>query len=289
MAQADSRDISVTFPVYYPQKNQQQRRRRDVQVQIAPARAGQGTVDMGKRRILVVEDEADIADLLGLHLADLCDDVIIARDGHEGMLRATGEMWSLIILDLRLPGPDGLQICRAVRRNRPYQPILMLTSKSSELDRVLGLETGADDYLTKPFSVLELAARVRAIFRRIASISVGEGVADGHSTINSGDIVIDAHTRQVQLNGQTIDLTAKEFDLLSYFARHPGRVFRRADLLDKVWGYGHDGYEHTVNSHINRLRAKIERNPSKPKRIVTVWGVGYKFVGDADAGRARAS
>ena len=278
----------MKFPVYYPQKNQDERRRRDIQVSIGPS-ASQGTVDMGKRRILVVEDEADIADLLGLHLADLCDEVVIARDGHEGMLRATEEMWSLIILDLRLPGPDGLQICRAVRRNRPYQPILMLTSKSSELDRVLGLETGADDYLTKPFSVLELAARVRAIFRRIASISVSESPADGQSTINSGDIVIDAHTRQVKLNGQAIELTAKEFDLLSYFARHPGRVFRRADLLDKVWGYGHDGYEHTVNSHINRLRAKIENNPSKPSRIVTVWGVGYKFVGESEPGRARAS
>ena len=279
----------MKLPVYYPQKNQYARPRRDIQVSIAPSSASQGTVDMGKRRILVVEDEADIADLLGLHLADLCDEVVIARDGHEGMLRATQEMWSLIILDLRLPGPDGLQICRAVRRNRPYQPILMLTSKSAELDRVLGLETGADDYLTKPFSVLELAARVRAIFRRIASISVSESPADGQSTINSGDIVIDAHTRQVKLNGQAIELTAKEFDLLSYFARHPGRVFRRADLLDKVWGYGHDGYEHTVNSHINRLRAKIENNPSKPSRIVTVWGVGYKFVGESEPGRARAS
>lgn len=233
---------------------------------------------MQKRRILVVEDEADIADLIALHLTDLCDELVVACDGHEGMLRARNETWSLIVLDLRLPGPDGLEICRALRRDRPYQPVLMLTSKSSELDRVLGLETGADDYLTKPFSVLELVARVRAIFRRIANIpQTAETAPASEATINAGDISINTQTREVTLDGRTIELTAREFDLLNHFAQHPGRVFRRADLLDKVWGYGHDGYEHTVNSHINRLRAKIETNPSKPQRIVTVWGVGYKF------------
>ena len=154
----------------------------------------------------------------------------------------------------------------------------MLTSKSSELDRVLGLETGADDYLTKPFSVLELVARVRAMFRRIENLQgMTEPTEDKHSVVSSGDLSIDATRREVLLAGKQIDLTAREFDLLDHFARHPGRVFRRADLLDKVWGYGHEGYEHTVNSHINRLRAKIENNPSDPKRIVTVWGVGYKF------------
>lgn len=233
---------------------------------------------MSKRRILVVEDEKDIADLLTLHLGDLCDEVVVACDGYEGMQKATTETWSLVILDLRLPGPDGLEICRAIRRERSYQPVLMLTSKSSELDRVLGLETGADDYLTKPFSVLELTARVRAIFRRIANIQRASeiGRSDG-SAIVSGSMRIDPHTREVTLCGEAVELTAREFDLLNHFARHPGRVFRRADLLDKVWGYGHEGYEHTVNSHINRLRAKIENNPSKPEIIVTVWGVGYKF------------
>ena len=233
---------------------------------------------MSRRRILLVEDEQDIADLVALHLDDLCDEVVVARDGYEGLRQATSEEWALIILDLRLPGPDGLQICRTVRRDRSYQPILMLTSKSAELDRVLGLETGADDYLTKPFSVLELVARVRAIFRRIESVQKkSDGELAGNSAIQAGALTIDPTRREVLLGQQAIELTAREFDLLDYFARHPGRVFRRADLLDSVWGYGHEGYEHTVNSHINRLRAKIEANPSKPEMIVTVWGVGYKF------------
>ena len=233
---------------------------------------------MNKRRILLVEDEQDIAELVALHLGDLCDEFIVAKDGYEGKRLATSGSWALTILDLRLPGPDGLEICRAIRRERPYQPILMLTSKSAELDRVLGLETGADDYLTKPFSVLELVARVRAIFRRIDNMQQVQLVDDAfRNTVKTGNLTIDPGRREVTLGNKQIDLTAREFDLLDYFARHPGHVFRRADLLDKVWGYGHEGYEHTVNSHINRLRAKIENDPSKPEMIVTVWGVGYKF------------
>lgn len=195
------------------------------------------------------------------------------------MRLATSEHWSLVILDLRLPGPDGLEICRAIRRDRPYQPVLMLTAMTSELDRVLGLETGTDDYLTKPFSVLELVARVRAIFRRIESLQQQTADNGAGTTVSIGKMTIDPSRREVTVDGRAIELTAREFDLLDYFARHPGRVFRRSDLLDKVWGYGHEGYEHTVNSHINRLRAKIEDNPSKPEIIVTVWGVGYKFSG----------
>ena len=233
---------------------------------------------MNKRRILLVEDEHDIAELVSLHLGDLCDEFVVARDGYEGMRLATSGSWALTILDLCLPGPDGLEICRAIRRERPYQPILMLTSKSAELDRVLGLETGADDYLTKPFSVLELVARVRAILRRIENMQQAPQVeADSREEVSIGGLVINSSRREVTLGSRQIDLTAREFDLLDYFARHPGRVFRRADLLDKVWGYGHEGYEHTVNSHINRLRAKIENDPSRPEMIVTVWGVGYKF------------
>ena len=232
--------------------------------------------EVSSRRILLVEDEHDIADLVALHLGDVCDEVIIARNGHDGMRLATSSDWALIILDLRLPGPDGLEICRAVRRERAYQPIMMLTSKSSELDRVLGLETGADDYLTKPFSVLELAARVRAILRRVENLSQAPKVANG-TAIRAGAVNIDPDRREVTLNGDPVELTAREFDLLAHFVKHPGHVFRRADLLDKVWGYGHEGYEHTVNSHINRLRSKIEKDPSHPEMIVTVWGVGYKF------------
>jgi len=230
---------------------------------------------MTQRRILVVEDEKDISDLVALHLDDLCDELHSARNGYEGMRMATADNWDLIILDLMLPGPDGLEICRTIRRERPYQPVLMLTSKSSELDRVLGLETGADDYITKPFSVLELVARVRAIFRRIENLK--HCTPEVEPVIAFGELKIDLSRREVILGDRFVELTAREFDLLAFFAQNPGRVFRRAELLDKVWGYGHEGYEHTVNSHINRLRAKIEQDPSKPEIVATVWGVGYKF------------
>ncbi|MGI9263005.1 MAG: response regulator transcription factor [Woeseiaceae bacterium] len=235
---------------------------------------------MTQRRILVVEDEKDISDLVALHLGDLCDELQSASDGHEGMRLATKDHWDLIILDLMLPGPDGLEICRTVRRERPYQPVLMLTSRSAELDRVLGLETGADDYITKPFSVLELVARVRAIFRRIDNL--GQAGTAQDPKIRAGNLSLDLSRREVILDQRHIELTAREFDLLAFFAQHPGRVFRRAELLDQVWGYGHEGYEHTVNSHINRLRSKIENDPSQPRYIATVWGVGYKFALQTD-------
>ncbi len=233
---------------------------------------------MPQRRILLVEDESDIADLVVLHLRDTCDEIVVAHDGHEGMRLALEQTWSLVILDLRLPGPDGIEICRALRIARARQFIMMLTSKSEELDRVLGLESGADDYVTKPFSVLELAARVRALLRRVEASHTASVHENANSAeITAGPISLEPQKRQVRLSGALVDLTAREFDLLDCFIRHPGRVFRRVDLLDHVWGYGHDGYEHTVNSHINRLRAKIEDDPSTPQLIVTVWGVGYKF------------
>ena len=230
---------------------------------------------MAQRKVLVVEDEQDIAALLSLHLEDLDCDVTLAADGHEGMRHAFSRDWDLVILDIRLPGPDGLSICRALRRESRYLPILMLTSKSSELDRVLGLELGADDYVTKPFSVSELMARVKAIFRRVESME--KRFPGGSETLSIGPVKIDANGREVLVNDRPMPLTAREFDLLLHFARHPGRVFSRAQLLDSVWGYGHDGYEHTVNSHINRLRSKIEPDPAQPEVIVTVWGVGYKL------------
>ena len=230
---------------------------------------------MEKRKVLVVEDEFDIAQLIRLHLHDIDCDVTLAADGHEGMRQALAQQWDLVMLDLRLPGPDGLSICRALRREQTYTPILMLTSKSSELDRVLGLELGADDYVTKPFSVSELMARVKAIFRRVESLEK-RYLTDTETTV-LGPLAIDTAGREVLLHEQPISLTAREFDLLLHFVRHPGQVFSRAQLLDSVWGYGHEGYEHTVNSHINRLRAKIEKNPSQPEYIVTVWGVGYKL------------
>jgi DNA-binding response OmpR family regulator len=228
------------------------------------------------RKILVVEDNKDLARLLELHLRDLTYDVDLAFDGDAGWIQITSKPYDLIILDLMLPGIDGLEICRRIRSRPTYTPILMLTSKSTELDRVLGLEIGADDYVTKPFSIRELMARVKAIFRRINELQ-SDRRQDTQPLIRAADLVIDPQRRTVNLSDRTIDLTAKEFDLLLHFARHAGRVFTRSQLLDEVWGYGHDGYEHTVNSHINRLRAKIEANPAQPCYILTVWGVGYKF------------
>lgn len=227
------------------------------------------------RNVLVVEDNEDIARLVKLQLTELSCTVKVAYDGNVGLAEAESRPYDLIVLDLMLPGVDGLEICRRVRAKSRYTPILMLTAKSSELDRVLGLEMGADDYLTKPFSVMEFAARVKAIFRRVESLASEQSGAA--KVIEAGDLRIDSEKRAVSLDGKAIELTAKEFDLLLHFAENPGRVYTRSQLLDKVWGYSHSGYEHTVNSHINRLRAKIEKNPNQPEYVQTVWGVGYKF------------
>ena len=228
------------------------------------------------QRILVIEDNEDLAHLLEINLKDLFYEVDLAHDGVAGLKMAETGTYNLVILDLMLPGMDGLEICRRLRSRTAYVPILMLTSKSSELDRVLGLEIGADDYVTKPFSIRELIARVKAIFRRVDSLQAGLTEHE-LNIISVGDLVIDPDKRRLSMKGKTVDLTAKEFDLLLHFAKHPGKVYTRAQLLDQVWGYGYDGYEHTVNSHINRLRAKIEDDPTQPRYILTVWGVGYKF------------
>lgn len=228
------------------------------------------------KRILIIEDNRDLAHLLESHLKDLAFQVDLALDGVSGLARAKTDHYDLIILDLMLPGIDGLEICRRLRRRPSYVPILMLTAKSSEMDRVVGLEIGADDYVAKPFSIRELLARVKAILRRVEELKSG---SKDHSpaVLQIGDLEIDPSKRSATLEGRSIDLTAKEFDLLLHFANNPGRVYTRSQLLDKVWGYGHDGYEHTVNSHINRLRAKIEKDSAHPAYILTVWGVGYKF------------
>ncbi len=231
------------------------------------------------RRILLVEDNQELAQLLLMHLRDTGYTVTHAADGQTA-LRQAAEPIDLVILDLMLPGMDGLEICRRLRARPDYLPILMLTAKSSELDRVLGLEVGADDYVTKPFSIRELLARVRALLRRAEAMGEVSREADGPLRIAA--LSIDPLRRQVRLDDREVHLTGREFDLLLHFARHPGRVYSRAQLLDLVWGYGHDGYEHTVNSHINRLRAKIEQQPAQPRYILTVWGVGYKFAEAAD-------
>jgi DNA-binding response OmpR family regulator len=228
------------------------------------------------RRVLVIEDDREIAQLVRLHLVDLGCEVHLVHDGAAGLQRAQTETFDLVVLDLMLPGLDGLEICKRLRAGPNYLPILMTTSKASELDRVLGLELGADDYLTKPFSVGELVARVKALFRRVDAMAAA-AAQPPPAAINAGDLSIDLDRRVVTLSGRAVELTAKEFDLLAHFALHPGRVFNRAQLLDKVWGYSNIGYEHTVNSHINRLRAKIEQDPAKPRYILTVWSVGYKF------------
>jgi DNA-binding response OmpR family regulator len=225
------------------------------------------------RRILVIEDDADISGLVELHLTDAGYEVVHDAHGTSGLDRALGEAFDLVILDIMLPGMDGLEICRRLRADKPELPILMLTARTTELDRVLGLEMGADDYLTKPFSVRELVARVKAIFRRIEVFDS----QPASEKLSLGPVEIDADARRVLVDGEPVELTAREFDLLCFFARHPGRVFTRGQLLDQVWGYTHSGYEHTVNTHINRLRRKLEADPSHPRYILTVWGVGYRF------------
>lgn len=227
-----------------------------------------------KRRFLVVEDEHDLAKLLVLHLQDFNAEITCIDRGDVALQVAQQEQWDLLILDLRLPGMDGLEICRQLRAKSVEMPILMLTARSAELDRVLGLELGADDYLTKPFSAMELAARVKALLRRSERQPTAPTIQE---KLQFTHLSIDRNQRSVYLRNKPIELTAREFDLLWFFASNPGRVFRRGELLDSVWGYGHDGYEHTVNSHINRLRAKIEADASNPDLLLTVWGVGYKF------------
>ena len=233
-------------------------------------------------KALIIEDNPDIARLVAMHLKDIECDAVIAGDGVEGLKTFQQGGFDLVVLDLMLPGMDGVSVCQKLRALPGYVPILMLTAKSTELDRVLGLEVGADDYLTKPFSIRELQARIKALLRRVAAMNQQPATAQESDQLVFGDLSIDVGRRQVQVDGREVTLTAKEFDLLLYFARHPGRVYNRAELLDKVWGYGHEGYEHTVNSHINRLRAKIEQDPAKPRYVLTVWGVGYKFVERGD-------
>jgi len=227
------------------------------------------------RRILVVEDNPDLADLVTLNLRDEGYAVESIGDGSLALVKLQAEPYDLVILDLMLPSMDGLMLCKQLRNRPDYLPILMLTAKSTELDRVLGLEVGADDYVTKPFSIRELMARVKALFRRVDAMC--KVSAEKNEQLDINGLIIDSAKRRVCLDGKEINLTSREFDLLLYFARNPGRVYSRSQLLDAVWGYGHEGYEHTVNSHINRLRAKIEDQPADPHFILTVWGVGYKF------------
>jgi two-component system alkaline phosphatase synthesis response regulator PhoP len=229
-----------------------------------------------QERVLIIEDDREIADLVALHLRDLGLDPERAADGRAGLAKALAGDWSLIVLDLMLPQLDGLTVCRRIREGNPFTPILMLTARSEEVDRILGLELGADEYVTKPFSVRELTARVKALLRRVRADREALAGRAVEGRIQLGDLALDLAKRRVTRKGRLVELTAKEFDLLALFVRNPGRAYSRPELLSQVWGYQYEGYEHTVNSHINRLRGKIERDPAHPVFLRTVWGVGYR-------------
>lgn len=230
------------------------------------------------KKILLVEDDQDIATLLRLNLQDEGYQIVHEANGIQALVQLENQVWDAVILDLMLPGVDGLEICRRIRQMTRYLPVIIISARTSETHRVLGLEMGADDYLPKPFSVLELIARVKALFRR--QEAMGQNIRMEGGSISSHGLDIDPLSREVRLRGETVELTPREFDLLYWFARHPGEVFSRLSLLDRVWGYQHEGYEHTVNTHINRLRIKIEHDPAEPEIILTVWGKGYKFASD---------
>jgi len=227
------------------------------------------------KQILLIEDEQDIADLLTLNLRDLDLETTHSADGVHGLALALQHDWDLVLLDLSLPRCDGLDICEQVRTHNPAVPIILVTARTSESERINGLESGADDYITKPFSVAELLARVKAVLRRA---ELCKPDLPGQPVVAVKDLLLNIAERSVTINGKDISLTAKEFDLLLYFAQSPGRVFNRTELLHNVWGYRFNGYMHTVNSHINRLRSKIEPDPTNPQYIATVWGVGYKML-----------
>jgi len=228
-----------------------------------------------KKDILIIEDNAELASLIQLHLNDINCVADIVHDGAQALKQYRNKPYDLVLLDIMLPVMDGISLCRKFRESGSYVPIIMLTSKASELDRVVGLEVGADDYLTKPFSFPELLARIKARFRAGEALSLAS--QDDTQEVHAGELVVCLKKHQVTIAGNEIALTAKEFDLLVHFAKHPGQVFTRTQLLDQVWGYQFEGYEHTVNTHINRLRLKIESTPANPAYILTVWGVGYKF------------
>lgn len=239
-----------------------------------------------KDNVLIVEDEYDIANLIQVHLSELDINSDICCHGQQGLEQALRENYQLIMLDVMLPGTNGLDICKRIRQEKPLQAILILTSKTSETDRVLGLELGADDYMTKPFSIRELQARVRTQLRRVNALTdrskLNGSEGDKKATKSNGStcigkLLIDQRYHQVTYKDNPINLTSTEFELLDYLCKNPDQVFSRAQLLDGVWGYNHTGYEHTVNSHINRLRNKLEENCAEPQIIQTVWGVGYKL------------
>lgn len=227
------------------------------------------------KSVLIIEDDIEIVNLLEIHLKDLSFEVDKAFDGKSGLDKALSDNPGLIILDIALPEMDGIDVCRQIRASSSV-PIIMLTAKSEEIDRVLGLEMGADDYITKPFSVREFIARVKAVFRRTDRTSAKTELQEKNE-LSFDDLFIDVEKRKVIVREEKVELSPKEFELLVLMASNPGKSYSRSDLLKLIWGYDFNGYEHTVNSHINRLRAKIEADMNNPLYIITTWGVGYKF------------
>ncbi len=228
-------------------------------------------------KVLIVEDDLDIADLISINLNDAGISSDHISDGALAEKQISLANYSLIILDIMLPNKNGLDICKSVREVNPEQAILMLTAKSSEVDQIVGLELGADDYVTKPFSVASLVARVRSQLRRVELLQSRKKNKGENEITQIGKLIIDNTNHTVRIDTNLIELTSTEFDLILFFGKHPDQVFSRANLLDKVWGYNHLGYEHTVNSHINRLRKKLELFDKNGSIIQTVWGVGYKL------------
>jgi DNA-binding response OmpR family regulator len=225
------------------------------------------------KRVLVVDDEPKIVEVVGDYLRSAGFSVITAADGEGAIALARARSPDLVLLDLGLPGLDGLDVARDLRRASPV-PIIMLTARGAETDRVLGLELGADDYLVKPFSPRELLARVRAVLRR------AEGLQTERERFMVGNVAVDTSRREVAVDDRAVDLTATEFDLLVELARHPGRVLTRAQLLDAIQGVMVESYERTVDAHIKNIRRKLEPDPHRPRYVLTVHGVGYRFADD---------
>lgn len=229
---------------------------------------------MKRRRILVVEDDPTVADVVARYLEREGFDVETVLDGPAAVESAAGATPDLMVLDLMLPGLDGLEVFRRIRSLAPV-PVIMLTARGDENDRVMGLELGADDYVAKPFSPRELTARVKSVLRR-ADGGLVAGPAGANPILSAGDLEVDVAAHEARVGGRLVPLTLREFDLLVYFMQHPHQVFRRQELLERVWGYTF-GDTSTVTVHVRRLREKIEGDPSSPERIQTVWGVGYRF------------
>lgn len=238
----------------------------------------------GGKRILIVEDDDKISRLVEINLTRLGNEISVAGRGDQALALLASQRFDLVVLDRMLPDMDGLELCRTLRTLPGYIPVLMLTAKATESERIIGLETGADDYLAKPFSLHELLARIKAIFRHGQAMIEQVGRDEEKEKLVVGDITLDIGRRTARILGRSVELTSREFELLRFLARKPGRVHSRAELLDQIWGRGYHGFEHTVNSHINRLRAKIEPDASTPRYVLAVWGVGYKLYDPTDQG-----